>query len=92
MTELLVRLDIVRKLDIAVVFRSDHFRVGQGELKIMTYNETHRWVLPLAPTACAAAKLNGYFGQMQKSQILALQAHGDFAGHLEVRKVTTSKS
>ena len=32
-------LDIVRKLDITVVFGSDHFRVGQGELGMMTYNE-----------------------------------------------------
>ena len=29
-TELLLRLDIVKKLDITVVFGSDHFRVGQG--------------------------------------------------------------
>ena len=28
---LLLRLDIVKKLDIAVVFGSDHLRDGQGE-------------------------------------------------------------
>ena len=30
-TELLLRLDIVKKLDITVVFGRDHFRVGQEE-------------------------------------------------------------
>ena len=66
--------------------------VGQGELKMMTYNEQHPWVFPLVPTACARAKLYEYFGQMRKSQILVLRAQGDFGGHLEVRKVTKSKS
>ena len=62
MTELLLGLDIVRELDITVVFGSDHFRVGKGELEMMTYNEKHHWVLPLVPTACDYAKLGGYFG------------------------------
>ena len=69
MTELLLRLDIVRKLDITVVFGSDHFRVGQGELEMMTYNEKHRWVCHLVPTACDYAKLNDYFWKMQNGQI-----------------------
>ena len=41
-TELHSGLDIVRELDITVGFGSDHFRVGQGELAMMTYNEKHR--------------------------------------------------
>ena len=61
MTELLLGLDIVRQLDIAVVFGSNQFRVGQGKSEMMTYNEKHHWVFPLVPTACAYAKLNGYF-------------------------------
>ena len=92
MTELLLGLDIVRRLDISVVFGIDHFRVGQGELEMMTYNEKHRWVIPLAPTACAYAKLNDYFWEMQKDRIEVPQTHGDFGGHLEVRKVTKGKS
>ena len=40
-TELLLGLDIVSELDITVVFGSDRFRVGQGELYMMTYNEKH---------------------------------------------------
>ena len=40
-TELLYGLDIIRKLDITVDFGSDHFRVGQGELEMMTYNAKH---------------------------------------------------
>ena len=73
-------MDIVRELDITVDFGSDHFRAGQGEFETMTYNEKHHWVFPLVPTDCAYAKLSEYFGKMQKSQILALQAHGGFWG------------
>ena len=65
-TELLLGLEIIRKLDIAVVFGGNHFRVGQGELKMMTYNEKNHWVFPLAPTACAYAKLNDYFWENAK--------------------------
>ena len=57
-TELLLGLDIVKELDITVVFGSDHFMVGQGELEMVTYNEKHHWVFPLVPTACAYTKLN----------------------------------
>ena len=35
-TELLLWLDIIKKLDIAVVFGGDHFRDGQGELEMVT--------------------------------------------------------
>ena len=63
MTELLLCLDIIGELDITVVFGSDHFRVGQGELEMMTYNGKHHWVFPLVPTAGAYAKLNDYFGK-----------------------------
>ena len=69
MTELLLGLDIARKLDITVVFGSDHFMDGQGELEMMTYNEKHHWVFHLVPTACAYTKLNDYFRKMQKEQI-----------------------
>ena len=67
MTELLLLLDIIRKLDITVVFGSDHFRVGQCEVEMMmTYNERHHWVFPIVPTTCAYDKLNDYFRKMQK--------------------------
>ena len=65
-TELLLCLDIIRKLAITVEFGSDHFRVGQGELEMMTYNGKHHWLFPLAPTSCAYAKLDGYFWKIQK--------------------------
>ena len=91
MTELLLGLAIIRKLDITVVFGSDHFGAGQGELDTMTYNEKHHWVFPLVPTACAYAEPDGYFWKMPKSQIIDLHAQGDFGGHLNVRKVTKSK-
>ena len=92
MAELLLGLDIVMKLDITVVFGIDHFRVGQGELEMMTYNEKHHWALPLLPTACAYAKLRDYFRKIQKEQIEILQVQGDFGGHLGVRKVTKAKA
>ena len=60
-TELLLWLDIIKKLDIAVVFGSDHFSVGHGGLEMMTYNGGDHWVVPLVPTACAFAKLEDYF-------------------------------
>ena len=59
---------------------------------MVNYNEKHHWVFPLVPTSCAYAKLDGYFGKMQKSKMSALQAQGDFGDHLEVRKVTKNKS
>ena len=80
MAELLLGLDIVRKLDITVVFGSDHFAVGQGGLEMMTYNEEHHWVFPLVPTACAYTKLNDYFWKIQKKQIEISQVQGDFGG------------
>ena len=89
---LLLCLDIVKKLDITVVFGCDHFRVGQGELEMMTYNEKHHWVFPLFPTACAYAKLGDYFWEMRKGQIEVLHVRGDFGRHSEVRKVNKTKS
>ena len=91
-TELLPRMDIIRKIDITVEFGCDHFRVGQGELGMMTYNEKHLLVFPLVPTACAYAKLGEYFGKLRKSEISALRRQGDFGDHLGVRKVAESKS
>ena len=75
-TELLLGLDIIRKLDITVVFGSDHFSVGQGELEMVTYNGKHRWVFPLVPTAGAYAKQDEYFWKMQKARIIVLQVQG----------------
>ena len=53
MAELLLRFDIVRKLDITVVCRGNQFRVGNGESEMMTYIEKHHWVFPLVPIDCA---------------------------------------
>ena len=64
-SDILLGLDIVKKLDITVVFGSDHFMAGQGKLAMMTYNEKHHWVFPLFPTACDYAKLDAYFGELQ---------------------------
>ena len=58
----------------------------------MTFNEEHRWVFPLVPTACDYAKLDEYFGKLRNAKIAALQAHGDFGNHLEARKVTKTKN
>ena len=77
-TELLSRLDIVRKLDIRAEFGRKRFRAGQGELEMMTFNEKHHWVFPLVPTACSYAKLGGYLGKLQKSQMEGLQVQGFF--------------
>ena len=59
---------------------------------MMTFNEKHHWVFSLVPTSCSYAKLGGYFAKLQKSQMAALQAQGDFADHLEVRKVAKTKN
>ena len=57
----------------------------------MTFNAKHRWVLPLAPTACAYSKLNGYFGKLRGLEIEVLQARGDFGGNVSVRGVLRAK-
>ena len=90
--EILSGLDIIGEPDITVVFGRNHFRVGQGELEMMTYNEGNRWVFHLSPTDFAYDKLHGYFRKMQKGELGVLQVQGDFGRHLEVRKVTKSKS
>ena len=92
MTELLLGLDIVRGLDIAVVFGSNQFRIGQVESEIMTYNGKHRWAFPLVLTACAYNKLGDYFRGIKKEQIEVLHVQGDFEDRLEVRKVAKSES
>ena len=66
--------------------------VGRGELEMMTFNEKRQWVFPLVPTDCAYAKLDEYFAKLQKSEIEALQLHGDSGRHLEVRKVNKAKN
>ena len=57
----------------------------------MTFNDKHRWVFPLAPTACAYAKLDDYFRKMQTQQIEVLQTHEDFPETQQARKVSKSK-
>ena len=42
------------------------------------------------PTACAYAKLDGYFWGMRRRQIEALQTQEDFSEIQEVRKVSKS--
>ena len=56
MTELLLGLDIIRKLDTTVVFGSNQFRVGQGESEMVTYNGKHHWVFPPSPNCLCIRK------------------------------------
>ena len=71
-------MDIIKKLRLVVDFGYEKFQVGQGEWKGVTFNDKHRWVFPLAPTACAYAKLDDYFRKMQKKQIEVLQTREIF--------------
>ena len=73
-------MDIIKKLDAAVHFGRTQFRVGQSGWEMMPFNERNRWVFPLAPTACARAKLNVYFGKLRGLGIEALQFRGDLGG------------
>ena len=66
--------------------------VGRGDWKLMIFNEKHHWVSPLVPTACAHAKLDGYFGKLRKSEIEALYAQGGSGDHLEGRQVNETKN
>ena len=59
---------------------------------MMTYNGKYRWVIPLVPTACAYAKLNGYFWKMGQDLIVVLHVQGDFGYHLDVGQVAKCKS
>ena len=71
-------MDIVSELDIIVKSGRKQLMVGRGELEMMTFNDEHRWVFPLSPTACDYEELDGYFWGMPKSQLEAMQAQGDF--------------
>ena len=53
---------------------------GRGECEMMTFNEKHRRVFPLGPTAFAYAKLDEYFGKLRNSEIAAVRTHGGFWG------------
>ena len=76
--ELLSGMDIVKKLDLAVNFGGNQFKIGQSEWGTMTFNEKHHWVFSLAPTACSYAKLNEYFGKFRVAEIEVLLSHGGF--------------
>ena len=84
-------MDTIRKLQLTVDFRSERFQVGQGEWEAMTFNDERHWVFPLVPNACAYAKLDDYFREMQNKQIEVLQTQWGFLGPQEVRKVSKSK-
>ena len=66
-TELLSGMHIVKKLGVVVCFGSDRFNVGQGEWKMATSDEKHRWVCPLGPTSIDGAKLDEYFGKLREA-------------------------
>ena len=80
MAELLLGIDIVRKLDIALVFGSNQFRIGQWGSEMMTYNGKHRWVFHLVSTACAFDKLDDYFSGSAKSANRSFASAGGFRG------------
>ena len=86
-SELLLGMDIVKKLDLTVNSGRNQFKVGKSECGMMTFDEKHHLVLPLVPTACDYAKLNGYIGELRDAKIEVLQAHGDFCENLSVREV-----
>ena len=77
-SELLMGMDIVKKLDSAVNFGGDQVMVGQSDWEMMTFNAKHRWVFPLVRTDCAYNKLNEYFGNMRDANIEVPQVQGDF--------------
>ena len=64
-TELLPAFDIVTKLDSAVNFGRNIFKVGQSEWEMMTSNEKHHFVFPLSPTACSYTKFHAYFSKLR---------------------------
>ena len=65
-------MDIVGELDIRLECGIKRFRGWRGELRMMDFNEKHRWVFPLPPAAFAYAKLDDYFGKCKKTQIETL--------------------
>ena len=90
-TELLSVVDIIKKLDAAVNFGGNQFKVGQSEWEMVTFSEKNHWVFPLGPTACAYSKLNEYFAKLRGLEIEVLQVQGDFGVDLSVRKVLRTK-
>ena len=53
---------------------------GRANWKFATFNEKHHLGFSLVPTAFAYAKLDEYFGKLQKAEIEALQMQGGFGG------------
>ena len=47
-SELLLGIDIVKKLDPPVNFGIDQCKVGRSEWRMMTFDERRRWVFPLS--------------------------------------------
>ena len=90
--EFLLLIDIVKKLEISVVFRNRQLHCRAGNLETATYNEKHHWVFPLVPTASAFGKMGDCFSEKCKSADRGFTSAGDLRGHLEVRKVTRSKT
>ena len=54
---------------------------------MLTFDEKHLWVFPLAPTAFDCAILIEYFGKFRGAKIEVPQAQVDFGGNLSVREV-----
>ena len=90
-TELLHGLHIVRKPDIGVEFGRNRFRVGQGELEMVTFNEKHRCVFPLAPTACDCEKLGEYYGKCENQKLAPFNHREISAVNWELAKLTKPK-
>ena len=90
-SELLSGMDIVRKLDIAVRFGVDQFKVGQSEWGMVTFRGMHRWVFPLVPTASAYSKLNEYFGKLQIRKLRYCKRKGISAKICQYESFTGNK-
>ena len=85
-------MGIIKKLDLTSNVGGNRFKFGQSECGMVTFNEKHRWVFPLVPTACAYAKLNEYIGKLRGLRIGVLQVQGDFLGGiLPIREVLRTK-
>ena len=90
-SELQPGMDIIKKLDSALDSGGNQFKDGQSEWAMATFNEKHRWVWPLVPTACAYAKLSEYFGKLRGFGIEVPKAQGDFGWNLSVRGFLRAK-
>ena len=90
-SELLLRLGVRVKLDIAVCSGKRKSHIGQCEWGMVTRNKKNRSVLPLPPTASGCAKSEEYFANVRNCDLEVAATHLDIEDIDEIKEVSVSR-